>query len=449
MEKPIDFWLRTEGTAGRVVPTIERHEGFNGVGRHSVPEGAERGSRQYRILPTLIIYYVYYARAFDFFHLHMSKNCCIFAPAKIHTKMAKDYFAFISYQRKDEKWAKWLAYQLEHYHLPTTLNGRTNLPKDLRPVFRDIDELSAGNLPNQILQALTNSKFLIVICSPNAVKSEWVDKEISDFIRLKGADHVFPFIVGGQPFAQEPEQECFPEALRSLSGQEERLGANINEVGKSAAVVKLVSGLLDVSFDSLWKRFERERRLRKIGIACIVATVCLALGLTYWLSQTVEVDLTIQEQTPANDYLPPCHNIAVALYLDDDIKRDTLAVLQDTLHFSHVPPRYIGQSAQLVITADGYTKCDTLITLQRQQTISIARDADLYGNIRFRIIGHAHPEQLPIRIAGHEVQADKKGQVSLRIPIAEQRTTYAVEVQNHMDSIYMPCGADDVIVLEP
>ena len=87
----------------------------------------------------------------------------------------KEYFAFISYKREDEKWAKWLANELEHYHLPTTLNGK-ELPKNLRPIFRDVDELSAGNLPEQIYHALSISKNLIVVCSPRSAKSEWVNK---------------------------------------------------------------------------------------------------------------------------------------------------------------------------------------------------------------------------------------------------------------------------------
>ena len=74
----------------------------------------------------------------------------------------KEYYAFISYKREDEKWAKWLEDKLEHYHLPTTLNGK-DLPKNLRPIFRDVDELSAGNLPKQISQALSISKNLIVV----------------------------------------------------------------------------------------------------------------------------------------------------------------------------------------------------------------------------------------------------------------------------------------------
>ena len=39
----------------------------------------------------------------------------------------KEYYAFISYSHKDEEWAKWLQHEFEHYHLPTTLNGVSNI----------------------------------------------------------------------------------------------------------------------------------------------------------------------------------------------------------------------------------------------------------------------------------------------------------------------------------
>ena len=94
------------------------------------------------------------------------------------------YFAFISYKREDEKWAKWLAHELDNYKLPSTLNGK-ELPSSLRKTFRDVDELSAGNLPEQIYNALSMADNLIVVCSPRAAKSEWVNKEIKDFIKLK------------------------------------------------------------------------------------------------------------------------------------------------------------------------------------------------------------------------------------------------------------------------
>jgi WD40 repeat protein len=171
----------------------------------------------------------------------------------------REYFAFISYQREDEEWAKWLAHELEHYHFPISLNGRNDLPKDLRPIFRDIDELSAGNLPNQIHKALTNSKHLIVICSPRSAKSKWVNKEIDEFINLGRTNRIFPFIIDGTAFSNNPNNECFPPALRGIPKEEERLGGNINEMGRDAAVVKIVAGMLDLDFDTLWQRYEREK----------------------------------------------------------------------------------------------------------------------------------------------------------------------------------------------
>lgn len=169
------------------------------------------------------------------------------------------YFAFISYQRQDEEWAKWLAHELEHYHFPTTLNGHPNLPKDLRPIFRDTDELSAGNLPDQIHKALTNSKHLIVICSPRSARSKWVNKEIEEFVSFGKTNKIFPFIIDGKAFAEDPSEECFPPALINLPKEDERLGGNINEMGRDAAVVKIVAGMLDLDFDSLWQRYEREK----------------------------------------------------------------------------------------------------------------------------------------------------------------------------------------------
>lgn len=199
----------------------------------------------------------------------------------------KEYYAFISYKREDEKWAKWLANELEHYNLPTTMNGK-NLPKTLRPIFRDVDELSAGNLPKQIYQALSNSKNLIVVCSPRAAKSEWVDKEISDFIKIKGGktDNIYPFIIEGVPFSKDSTYECFPETLRNLPGNEERLGGNINEAGgKDVAVVKTIAGMLGVSHDSLWNRYEREQRKKRlflIGLFIIVLVIVLGIAGYMW-----------------------------------------------------------------------------------------------------------------------------------------------------------------------
>ena len=164
------------------------------------------------------------------------------------------YFAFISYKSEDEEWAIWLQHELEHYHLPALYNGRTDVRQNLRPIFRDIDELSAGNLPQQIHQALIDSQNLIVVCSPKSATSPWVNQEVETFIALGRTDYIFPFIVE----CNSPK-EFFPQALLTLPSNQERLGGDVSKNGRDAAFVKIVSGMLNLGFDLLWNRYEREK----------------------------------------------------------------------------------------------------------------------------------------------------------------------------------------------
>lgn len=170
-----------------------------------------------------------------------------------HLKPFK-YYAFISYKSEDVEWAIWLQHELEHYHLPASYNGRTDVRHELRPVFRDIDELSAGNLPRQIQYALQDSQNLIVICSPQAAKSPWVNQEIETFKSLGRVNRIFPFIIDGKC-----PVEYFPPALLDLPKKEERLGGDVSKNGRDAAFIKVVAGMLGLGFDSLWNRYEKEK----------------------------------------------------------------------------------------------------------------------------------------------------------------------------------------------
>ena len=172
---------------------------------------------------------------------------------KIRTTMETDqeYFVFISYSSLDNEWAIWLRHELEHYHLPASFNGRTDVRDNLRKVFRDRDELSAGpEWDEQVGKVLAATNNLIVICSPNAAKSDAVKKEVEAFIALGKEDHIFPFIVEG-----ERPKDCFPPALKHS-----KLGGDVNkDGGRDAAFVKVVAGMLKVGFPSLWNRYEKEK----------------------------------------------------------------------------------------------------------------------------------------------------------------------------------------------
>jgi tetratricopeptide (TPR) repeat protein len=195
---------------------------------------------------------------------------------------APKYRAFISYSHSDSRWASWLHASLEKYRVPKALIGtktpRGEVPKRIAPIFRDRDELpSATDLGTLLNAALADSANQIVICSPQAAKSKWVNEEILAFKRLGREDHIFCLIVDGEPNATDlpgrQAEECFPPALRFRLGPDGELGSARTEPiaadarqgkdGKSNAALKLISGLLGVGFDSL-KRREQQRRNRRL-----------------------------------------------------------------------------------------------------------------------------------------------------------------------------------------
>lgn len=196
------------------------------------------------------------------------------------------YWAFISYSSRDRKWGEWLRKRLEGYGLPKDLVGLeladgTKLPKYLRPIFRDRDELTgSADLGPAIEGALVESRFLIVLCSPNSAQSKWVDKEISSFVAMGRQRNVLALILEGEPNSGDPATECFPPSMRypvePLAGDLRREGD-----GKERGFLKVLAGVAELNFDDLYRRHERAARRRRLlaGVTAALAVAVLA-GLT-------------------------------------------------------------------------------------------------------------------------------------------------------------------------
>src|SRR5437016_6755700 len=81
------------------------------------------------------------------------------------------YWAFLSYSHADKKWGDWLHKALETYRVPRRLVGKESrdgkVPPRVFPIFRDREELPiSADLGSNINEALQESRYLIVICSP-------------------------------------------------------------------------------------------------------------------------------------------------------------------------------------------------------------------------------------------------------------------------------------------
>jgi tetratricopeptide (TPR) repeat protein len=192
------------------------------------------------------------------------------------------YYAFLSYSHKDRDLADWLHRELERFRVPHALAGRLTangvVPKRLTPIFRDEQELAAGDLAQEIKAALSASQFLIVLCSPDAAKSRWTNQEIEEFKRTRPEGCVLAAIARGEPFASDipdrEDEECFPPALtqkydrlgRPTGRRAEPLAADLrgDDDQRRQGFLKLVAGMLGVGLDELVQR-ETTRRQRRLA----------------------------------------------------------------------------------------------------------------------------------------------------------------------------------------
>ena len=200
---------------------------------------------------------------------------------------AYHYYAFVSYATKDSKWAKWLQHQLSYYHIPSAVKkSNINIPQWIRPIFIYEYDLTGNVLNKAIEKELESSKYLIVICSPNAVGSKYVNREIETFVKQGRQEYIIPFIVDGEVNAKNPEKECFPQALRELIGSKkdsvELRGANVGTNGKYSALVDIVATMLGVRRDILWNRY-KARRKKIFAITSLLVFLAIFCSFLSWV----------------------------------------------------------------------------------------------------------------------------------------------------------------------
>lgn len=208
------------------------------------------------------------------------------------------YWAFISYSHNDEQLAQRLRDALESYTIPSKIVGRPLsdgevIPRRLHPVFRDRDDLSSGSdLSGRIRDALQRSRTLIVVCSPTAARSRYVRDEIREFHRLHRSSRIFSIIVSGEPHAESKglseELECFPEPLRlndwGTGGRTMEPCAADARPGKDGwkrSVTKLLSGIIEQDFDTLWQREQTRLKTQRARLTLLLAAFLITFLLSY------------------------------------------------------------------------------------------------------------------------------------------------------------------------
>ena len=120
----------------------------------------------------------------------------------------KKYLAFISYRhdKYDKAVASRLHRRLELFHLPSG-----NPYSKRKKLFRDEEELpTSSNLGDDIHSALSESEYLIVICSPRFPVSKWCRKEIEFFVADGRKDRILPVLIEGS------EETSIPDIIKDI-----------------------------------------------------------------------------------------------------------------------------------------------------------------------------------------------------------------------------------------
>ena len=368
------------------------------------------------------------------------------------------YFAFISYNSHDLKWGKRLQKKLEHYRMPATLCSERGWKKrnPINPVFFAPTDIQPGGLTEELQERLKASQNLIVICSPNSAKSEWVGKEIAFFHELGRTKQIHFFIVDGVPHSGNPDTECFNPVVNQL-GLPEILGANIHEkiyrmpfLNKERAYVQLISKLLNVEFDAIWQRHKRLLIQKIFGWTMMAILVIASMFFVWKSSQPVNVNITLKEASVLNSNLPEPEYAEVVMCLENENKTIEKHPFNQLLTFENIPSRFVGKNVNVRVCSKDFIVTDTILLLSKDMKINMYRNPHIYGDVHFWLFDIATEKGLAntkVYVDEHETISDEYGNVSVFIPLSEQKTRYRITSEIPLlDSIVtMPCSEDFII----
>lgn len=180
-------------------------------------------------------------------------------------------------------------------------------------VFRDREELPlVSNLADPITEALEQSEFLIVICSPRLNESMWCRKEIETFIQMHDREHVLAVLAEGEPETSFPEELLYREEEELQSDGSvaykkvpvEPLAADVRgrthrEIRKKirSELLRLAAPMFDCNYDDLRQRHKEQKMRKTILTSVSVSVVCLLIGLVSTI-----MALKIQHQSQQIQY---------------------------------------------------------------------------------------------------------------------------------------------------
>ncbi len=261
------------------------------------------------------------------------------------------YDAFISYRHSelDKYVAETLHHLLETYKLPKSIKEKYGITRNgINRIFRDREELPlASNLEDPIIDALKNSDYLIVICSPRLKESMWCKREIETFIDLHGRDHVLSVLIEGEPKDSFPDELLYSYELvkgKKVKKCVEPLAADVRgnnkkEVKKliKAEMLRLLAPIFDLNYDDLKQR-HKERKQKQL--VALISSICIFLLIFSIYTTSMVLIINQQKNMLRTDQASNLAREASELLKKDDRKNATHKALMALTSYKGVKMPY-------------------------------------------------------------------------------------------------------------
>ena len=169
---------------------------------------------------------------------------------------------------------------MERYRLPDGRNQR---------IYRDETDIAGGELPQQLQEAIAESKCLVVCCSNAVAQSDWVSREIKAFREIVPERPILPVLVANAPPANLPR----PLQSEELRWADLRRGWRMGIPRRETRIelVRVVATAAGMDFRKLLPLDRRRRRrilIRMVSILLAILAAAAWFPVQDWLDVTPE-----------------------------------------------------------------------------------------------------------------------------------------------------------------
>ncbi len=217
------------------------------------------------------------------------------------------YDAFISYNALDNKFAEKLEKILENYIPPKDLD----VPRKRLNIFRFQTDMTGTEYYSAIEERIKSSAKLIVICSPNARKSKYVNDEINRFVDFNDPHNIIPVLIDGIPNNEaikgEEDDKAFPDSL--CESLKMPLAINYKDIDLKKDKINrgvyenqwytLLSNIYGLSREEIEQRDKRRKQKQTRLLVTLVISIILILS-SLTIFALIQRDIAQKNEEKAN-----------------------------------------------------------------------------------------------------------------------------------------------------